>query len=351
MKNFLKIENLSIELKTFTLKNVSFSLEKGDYLTIIGPTGAGKTILLETIIGFYKPQKGKIIIQEKDITNVAPESRNIGIIYQDYLLFPHLTVKKNIEYGITNKDYNTNKEIIEICNILKIDNLLDRFPGTLSGGEKQRVALARALVVKPKLLLMDEPFSALDIHTKIKIRQLVREVVAKFNITVIHITHDFDDVWALSNKIAIIRDGELIQFGLTEQIMFKPKNKFIAEFTDTNIVEGKVEKIKNNLSFISIGSNVIKSIDIAKVGEKVKVAIRPESIILFKEKPENLSARNVLNVKFVDYFIENRVYHIILSADGIKLKAILTSSAFEDLELKKGDNVKAIIKATNVRIV
>ena len=347
-KKYLKIENLSIELKSFRLNNISFDLEKGDYLCIIGPTGAGKTILLESITGIYKLKNGRILLNGSDITNLTPEKRKIGIIYQDYALFPHLNVRKNIEYGSNKKDEN---KLLNLCKLLKIENLLNRFPETLSGGEKQRVALARALIVEPKLLLMDEPFSALDNQTRFKIRQLLREITKKLDLTVIHITHDFDDVWALANKIAIIKEGNLIQFGTIEDIMFRPKNEFVAEFTGTNILNGKVVKVKNNLTFIDVNGELISSIDKAEIGENIKIAIRPESIILFKKEPKNLSARNVIIAKYEDYFVENKVCHVVLQIGNFKIKALLTISAFEEFNFKKGDKVYLIIKATNVRII
>ena len=348
MNNFFEIKNFSLILDTFKIKGISFTLNKGDYLTVIGPTGAGKTILLESILGIHKLNTGKIFLKNREITKLPPEKRKIGIIYQDYALFPHLTVKKNIKFGLKEND---NEKIHTLCDFLNITHLLNRLPETLSGGEKQRVALARALAVKPELLLMDEPFAALDNRTKFKTRQMLRKIVGNFNITVIHITHDFDDVWSLANKVAIIKEGELLQLGSIEEIMFKPKNEFIAEFTDTNIIEGKVVAVKENLSVISANGVFFKSADMAKVGEKVKIAVRPESIIVFKENRVNLSARNILKAKLTDYFIENRVYHLILSLGGLKLKAVLTNAAFDDLNLRKGNNINLIIKATNVRIV
>ena len=348
MSEFLKIVNFSIDLNTFKLQNISFSINRGDYLCIIGPTGAGKTILLESILGFYKPKYGKIFFKSKDITNLPPEKRNIGIIYQDYALFPHLSVEKNIEYGLKHKDFNKVKKIAEI---LGIQELLDRFPDSLSGGEKQRVAMARALIVEPELLLMDEPFSALDVQTKSKLRKLIRDIRDKLNLTVIHITHDLDDVWALANKVAIIKEGKLIQFGTLDEIMFKPASEFVAKFTGTNVLNGKVIKIENDLTVLKIDGFEIASVDRGRIGENVKIAIRPENIILFKEKPENLSARNVLAGKYEDYFIENKVCHVIINLGSTRIKALLTIAAFEEFNFKRGDLVYVVVKATNVRIV
>ncbi len=350
-KNFFQIKNLSIDLKTFQVKNVSFSIDKGDYLCIIGPTGAGKTVLLESIIGICKTNSGNIILNQKDITKLPPEKRGIGIIYQDYALFPHFSVKKNIEYGLNSKHADSDNKILEICRLLKIDQLLNRLPDTLSGGEKQRVALARALVAEPELLLMDEPFSALDLQTRLNIRQLVKKISKKLNITVIHITHDFDDIFTLAAKIGIIRDGRLIQFGTKEEVLSKPETNFAAEFVGTNILEGKVADYKNGLTIIDFNGTMIKSIDKKAIGESIKFAVRPENIILFKKLPENLSARNVIVGEFVEHIILNNVCYVILKLSNFKIKALLTISAFEEFGFKKGDKVFLIIKATNVRIV
>ncbi len=345
---FFQIKNLSVDLKLFKLKNISFAINKGDYLSIIGPTGAGKTILLESILGVYKNIQGAIFLKGKDITHTPLEKRNIGIIYQDYALFPHLTVMKNIGYSIKNKDSN---RIFEISRHLNISHLLDRYPDTLSGGEKQRVAMARALIIRPELLLMDEPFSALDYTTKSEIRKLIGEIAKKFNITIIHITHDFDDVWSLANKVAIIKSGNLLQFGSLEEIMFKPKNHFIAKFTDTNLFEGVVINKASDLTFINADGFILSSIDNAQIGEKVKVAVRPENIVIFKKKPVDQSARNVITAYYEDYFVEKNIYHIILKINNKKIKAFLTKNAFEEFNFEKERKVFLIIKATTVRII
>jgi molybdate/tungstate transport system ATP-binding protein len=165
----IRIENLSNNWDTFTLNNISLEIKEGEYFVILGPTGAGKTLLLEHIVGLYIPNEGKILIDGKDITYEAPEKRSLGFLYQDYSLFPHLSVIKNIEYGMKVRNMPKNEidsKIKELANILKIEHLMQRDTATLSGGEQQKVALARALAINPKVLLLDEPFSALDENTK-----------------------------------------------------------------------------------------------------------------------------------------------------------------------------------------
>ena len=233
---FIKIVHLSIDLKDFQLRNVNLDIEKGDYVVIIGPTGSGKSVILETIAGFYTPEAGKIILEGQDITHFPPEKRNMSIVYQDYMLFPHMTVYENIAYGLkktSDKDH-IEKEVKTIASLLKIEHLLHRLPGTLSGGECQRTAIARALVVKPRLLLMDEPFSALDIKTKKELRQLVKTALKEYQTTTIHITHDLDDVWHLATKVVMIRKGRVLQIGPPEHIFTNPTDDFVANFVGAN---------------------------------------------------------------------------------------------------------------------
>ncbi len=347
MENFLKIENLSIDLRSFKLKNLSFSINQGDYLAIIGPTGSGKTIFLEAILGIHKYMSGKIFLKNTDITDYPPEKRKIGIIYQDYALFPHINVYKNIAYGLNNKD---DKKIREVAKLLNIESLLERMPETLSGGEKQRVAMARALIVNPDIILMDEPFSALDNVTKSSIRNLMKKLAVKYNITIIHVTHDLDDVWLLANKVAVIKGGKLLQFGSIEEVMYKPANSFIAGFVDTNILSGRVSNNEKGVTEIKVGNFYIYSSDVAKVGEKVKVAFRPEDIIIFKNAPSDSSARNILSGTLIDFNMENKVYYLILKVGSFRIKAIVTKNAFDELNLKSGDEIYFLLKATNVRI-
>ncbi len=348
MEDFLEIKNLSIDLSSFQLKNVSFSLKKGDFLAIIGPTGSGKTILLESLIGIYPIKSGNILLKGDDITKLPAEKRKIGIIYQDYALFPHLNVYKNISYGLKIKLDN---KVEEVSALLNIQHLLNRMPDTLSGGEKQRVAMARALIVEPEVILMDEPFSALDNVSKFSIRQIVKKIAEKYNITIILVTHDLDDVWLLANKVAVIKNGALLQFGTVEEIMYKPENDFIANFIDTNIISGKVISSENGITSIDIGGITVYSSDVVNGAYNVKVAFRPEYLIIFKEKPNELSARNVIKGKIIDFYIENKIFHLIVLIGEITIKAVLTKMAFEELGLKKGDFVYMVIKATNVRIV
>ncbi len=348
-KDYFTVKDLSIKFNDFKLEKISFSIDKGDYLAIIGPTGSGKTLILETIAGIHSPDEGEIYLKGEKITYLPPEKRKIGIIYQDYGLFPHLTVIENILYGVKKEK---EKKVEHISELLKLKNLLNRYPSTLSGGEKQRVALARALIVEPELLLMDEPFSALDIRTRMETRKFVKKLVSELRFTTIHITHDLDDVWLLSNKVMIIKNGKVLQFGELKEIMHKPKDKFVADFVGTNILKGTVVSKNKDGITISVEGKLIKSTDTTpENGEEIAIGIRPENILIFNKKPNMTSARNIIDGKITDYFFEGRIAYIFVSIGSQELKVALTLNAFEELHLFKGKKVFLTIKATSLKVI
>ncbi len=344
---FLEIKNLFVDLKNFKLKNINLKIDKKDYVTIIGPTGSGKSILLETIAGFYKPTKGKILIEQLDISNLPPEKRCISIVYQDFALFPNMNVYENIAYGLKKKEKNSRiikEEVEKIAEDVGITNLLNRIPNTLSGGEKQRVAIARALVTKPKILLMDEPFSALDVRTKDSLRDLIENIVKKYETTVIHVTHDLDDVFRLANKTIIMKDGEIVQNGYVNEVFSKPLNDFVANFVGANVLKGEIIGKKDGYTLIKIGRFVIRSIDNANVGSKVKVYIRPEEIILSNDLEDSI----VCSVEKIKRF--NNILWIKLSNDCFTLNAIVTPNITEK-RISIGNKIFIKFDPSKVRIL
>ena len=348
----LSIDRLSVDLGVFKIKNISLDIDKGCYLCIIGPTGVGKTVLLETIAGFHKPKNGRIILDGKDITNLPPEKRNISIVYQDYMLFPHINVYDNIAYGLRKKlkdKHIIREEVLKVSKILGIEHLLNRKPLTLSGGEQQRVAIARAILVKPKLLLMDEPFNALDTRTAEVLRTFVKRVVKEYNLTVIHVTHDMTDVWSLASKVAIMNQGNIIQFGEIEEVFSQPINKFVADFVDINVINGKPISIKNGYLLVNVSGTLLRAPAHNNIGNKVRIFIRPEDLFLSKSPIKD--AYNVFEAKITEITERGPLAYIYLSYKNTFLKALVTRGQMKISGLSPGNKVYVTIKPSSIKVV
>ncbi|AKB26459.1 Tungstate ABC transporter, ATP-binding protein WtpC [Methanosarcina sp. MTP4] len=399
--SFLEVRDLHLDLGGFELTGMGLNAEKGDYVALTGPSGSGKSLLLETVIGFYAPKKGSIFLEGRDITALPPDKRQISIVYQDHMLFPHMDVFENIAYALRKKlrdKKQIESEVRQIAGILGIDGLLHRKPTTLSGGEKQRAALARSLVVRPKLLLLDEPFSALDMRNRENMREVLKKAIREYRTTVLQVTHDFDDIWSLANRVIIIRQGEVMQEGDPESVFRQPSPDFVADFLGTNVLKGKVRALEGKLTVLEIldrkrdsnpekdeskdrnlnqsreqaqnQSFEIYSADPAEPGEEVSISIRPEEIILAKGAVES-SARNT--VKGIVTGISKKEHLVLVemeignsgsgnsssgnsgqwnSETGIsELKAVVTPTSCELLDLEIGKEIYAVFKAANARII
>ena len=229
----IRIEDLHVRLPEFSLEGIDLHARKGEFFVLLGPTGSGKTVLLESIAGLMPVTRGEIHLDGREVTRLPPERRAIGIVYQDSALFPHLSVRENITYGLRYHDTDparSKERLDRLVEVLGIDHLLERGPAHLSGGEKQRVALARALVVAPDLLLLDEPLSALDPNFREEIRDILKDLHRNTGITVLMVTHDFAEARYLADRIAIIRNGRLEQTGGCDEIFMRPATPFTARF-------------------------------------------------------------------------------------------------------------------------
>lgn len=228
----LKLENI---IKTYEgvniLDDISLEIPRGEIVSILGPSGSGKTTLLNMILGITTVTSGKIIFEDKDITNKSMEKRGFNIVFQDYALFPNLTAYQNITYGLKNKpNISNNEEVEELIHLLGLEKHLDKRIDQLSGGQKQRVALARTLVMKPKILLLDEPLSALDGVIKESIKQRIKRIAKEYNLTTIIVTHDPEEALTLSDRVLIINEGKISQYGKPEEIMKEPSCDFVQDF-------------------------------------------------------------------------------------------------------------------------
>ncbi|MDR0912890.1 MAG: ATP-binding cassette domain-containing protein [Methanobrevibacter sp.] len=372
---FLEVKDLSVDLNKFKLKNINLNVEKGEYLVLIGPTGSGKSVLLETIIGFYKAKKGNIYLNGKEISNTPPEKRGIGIVYQDNMLFPNMNVYENIAYGGKHKlsSEELEKRIIKISKQLKIDQLFDRDVTTLSGGEAQRTSLARALITNPKIILMDEPFSALDISTRTKLRLVIKDLCIQHKTTVIHVSHNFNDVWNLADKVGVMKDGTLHQIGNVSEVFSKPENNFVADFVGvSNIFKGTIIKIAPDAAKIELeNGTMINSSDtkcmsklynqnlqnnnanqdsVEVIDNKVLIAIRPENIIFSKEKFES-SARNQLKGKVIELIKNGPNIIVNVDVNNITIQGLLTANSADILDIKVDNDIYISFKSLNVKII
>ena len=235
----IRLEGLNVVAGDFSLRVDELSVEKGEFLVFLGPTGSGKTVLLETIAGLRRPISGRIWFGDRDVTAEPPERRRVGFVYQDYALFPHLSVGKNIAFGLRTGAARGRARSVRragvsravgpireraaaLASLLGIEQLMDRYPDTLSGGEQQRVALARALAIEPEVLLLDEPLSALDRKTRRELRIELRRLHRELGATVLHVTHDLDEALVLGDRIAVLIDGDLRQIGTPEDVIQRP---------------------------------------------------------------------------------------------------------------------------------
>ena len=234
---------------TVVLKNISLDIGEGEIVSILGPSGCGKTTLLNLILGIVDADGGRIIFNGEDLTDVPMEKRGFNIVFQDYALFPNLNVYQNITYGLRNKPEISSKgEVEELIRLLGLEEHLTKRIGQLSGGQKQRVALARTMVMKPKILLLDEPLSALDGVIKESIKDRIRTIAKEYNLTTIIVTHDPEEALTLSDRVMIINDGEIAQFGRPEEIIERPENNFVKKF-----ILNQLEIKRNNIYTLFAG--------------------------------------------------------------------------------------------------
>jgi molybdate/tungstate transport system ATP-binding protein len=310
----LKIENIFLKKGKFFLNNISFEIEKNRYIVVLGKTGSGKTLLLESIAGFHKVE-GKIIFGDKDITNLPPEKREFGFLYQDFQLFKNLNVEKNIRFSERFKGKNI-KLFNDLINFLSLKDILKRDVLSLSGGEKQRIALARAIYSRPKVLLLDEPLSAIDPTLRNEIMKNLKQLPNRYNLSIVHVTHNFREASYLADKIGIILNGKLLQFDETDKVLNSPASLEVAKFLGfKNIFELSLLGFENSHKFFSIDPNLI---------------------YLSKEKSE------------YDYCFESKVDEIMGITDHFKVYVKLkdkiffvkvSKNYFKILDLKKDDNV------------
>ncbi len=330
----------------FHLKDISLSVEKGDYFVLLGESGAGKSIILEIIAGLIKPNTGSVVLNGKDITDLKIQKRKIGLLFQDYAVFPHMKVKDNIAYSVKKHKSasDVDRVVKELATKVSIDHLLNRRPETLSGGELQRVALARTLAFEPELLLLDEPLSSLDIHLRDELRSLLRKL-NKDGISIIHVTHDYEEAISLATKVGIINDGRIIQTGTPKEVFHNPQSKFVAHLTGVkNFYNAEI--IHENKVLLE-GKTEITILPTTKRG-KACLYFRAEDVVLSLSKLES-SIANQLNGIIADIIPSTNGMEIVVDV-GIKVIVLISNQSCEAMSLDIGKQIWIGIKASALKI-
>lgn len=279
----IKIENaLKSYGKNVIIPDLDLKIEDKEFFTLLGPSGCGKTTLLRMIAGFNTIEGGDFYFDKNRINDLDPSKRNIGMVFQNYAIFPHLTVRQNVEFGLKNRDFKKSEigpMADKFLKLMQIYEFKDRMPEKLSGGQQQRVALARALVIMPDVLLMDEPLSNLDAKLRLEMRQAIRDIQRQVGITTMYVTHDQEEAMAISDRIAVMNFGVIQQIGTPQQVYHRPANEFVASFIGrTNMIESFCEKNE-----IVLFNHKVKFNNVNFTG-KVKVSIRPEEFIITDDK-------------------------------------------------------------------
>lgn len=365
----ISIRNLSKEWGGFGLRDINLEIKGNEYFIIMGPTGVGKTLLLECVAGLHYPDRGRVFIGNRDVTDVPPEKRNIGFVYQDYLLFPNMNIWDNIKFGLRFKNFSKNEideKIKKVSELLQIAHLLDRNPKNLSGGEQQRVALARALVIEPKALLLDETLSALDPGIRGILQEELREIHKKIKTTTIHVTHNFEEAISLADRIAVMSNGEILQVGKPEGIFRKPISEFVANFTGVENIFSGISQIEGDIAKIKIDNIQIYAIT-QKTGN-VRFSIRPEEITMWLS-PEGAqtyvrealplghisktifgsSARNTFRGKILGIADRGPLVRMVVDI-GIPLAVLITRGSYEGMRLSPDTYVYVSFKASGVHV-
>ena len=322
-RTIVKIENVNKKYgDNHVVHNLNIDIKEGEFLTMLGPSGCGKTTTLRMIAGFETPTDGNIFVEGQEIQDTEPYDREVNTVFQNYALFPHMTIFENIAFGLKIKKVpkdEIKKRVLEMLELVQLSGYENRKPDQLSGGQKQRVAIARALINRPKVLLLDEPLGALDLKLRKQMQFELKRLQRKLGITFVYVTHDQEEALTMSDRIAIMYGGNLEQIGTPKEIYEKPASKFVADFIgESNIFYGTVKDKKNEVAKVLFenGNAMIKS-DSVEENEIVYVSVRPENIKLSLTQIDGFS---IVGVVKEHVYVGNINKTIILLDNGMEIK-------------------------------
>lgn len=352
----VELQDISKSFGNFTaLRNVSFEIKEGEFMTFLGPSGCGKTTCLRLISGFDTPTTGRILIGGKDVTPDPPYRRDVNQVFQSYALFPHLTIFENIAFGLRMKKVpaaEIKRRVDRVVEMTALAPFVDRKPAQMSGGQRQRVALARAIVCEPKVLLLDEPLSALDAKLRTQMRVELKQLQKRLGITFIFVTHDQEEALTMSDRVAVINGGRVEQIGTVNEIYYKPATRFVATFIgETNIIEAEVISNAEGKSLCRLEGGLelrLKSCS-QPVGEKILLSLRPEKIRLYRTDP---GGENCFPGKISVEIFKGAVDDLTISVQGgLELGALLANDGQEEMDFHEGETVFARIQPEDINIV
>jgi putative spermidine/putrescine transport system ATP-binding protein len=347
---FLELQNLHRDFGTVkALDGIEIQLGEGEFLSLLGPSGCGKTTALRLVAGFDRPNEGRIVVDGKDVTNVAPNKRDMGMVFQAYSLFPNMTARQNVEYGlrIRGRDKaDRRKRVAELLELVGLGHAGDRYPHQLSGGMQQRVALARALAIEPRVLLLDEPLSALDAKVRVQLREEIRRIQLELGITTLYVTHDQEEALSVSDHVAVMYGGRIEQMGSPAEMYSSPATPFVAEFIGTmnrlegTIVDGGVDHGGKMLR-IEAASGRPK-------GQRVLVLVRPETVGVARANGAAPTGNTLVGDVVTQTFL-GPVTRLKILGDGVDVIADVPTQIA--LGLPVGTRVSAALPEDGVRIL
>lgn len=333
----IRFDKLTVAFKEVVAVNqLDLTIPEGELICLLGPSGCGKSTTLFALAGLYKATSGKILFNDEDVSGLPPEKRGIGLVFQNYALYPHMTIEQNIMFPLENKRVpkdEARKRALNIARLCKIDGLLKRKPSQLSGGQQQRVAIARALVKEPSILLLDEPLSNLDARLRIEMREEIRRIQQETKVTTIFVTHDQEEAMSISDRLVVMKDGILQQSASPQEMYRNPSNLFVAKFLGNppiNVFKGNVTKGK-----VYIDNKFMANRNMPD--KEYYIGIRPEGFKI-AETPEDIKNSFEIDIDFVECIGRDTTLHFKLG--GVETRAIVVS----DGDIKVSDKVKLVIR-------